>query len=151
VEVRIDKVPGIEDSGRLFVRGPNVMLGYLRVDRPGVIERPAEGWYDTGDIVAVDDDGFIKIKGRAKRFAKIGGEMVSLAAVEAIAADLWPDWRSAVVAVPDERKGERLVLVSDNPRASRSAFLAGAKARGTSELMVPSDAIGRPAHAWHAS
>ena len=68
--VRLEKVPDIEDGGRLFVRGPNVMLGYLRADRPGVLEPPAEGWYDTGDIVAIDPDGFVNIKGRAKRLPR---------------------------------------------------------------------------------
>ena len=73
-----------------FVKGPNVMLGYLRADKPGVLEPPPDGWHDTGDIVAIDDQGFIAIKGRAKRFAKVGGEMISLAAVEMLAAELWP-------------------------------------------------------------
>ena len=141
MEVRLEAVPGIEDGGRLFVRGPNVMLGYLRAANPGILEPPEQGWYDTGDIVAFDADGFVKIKGRAKRFAKLGGEMVSLAAVEAIAVDLWPDWLSAAAALPDERKGERIVLVTDNPHASRAAFLAGARRRGTSELMVPSEVV----------
>ena len=91
MEVRLEPVAGIEAGGRLYVRGPNVMLGYLRAENPGVLERPPDGWHDTGDIVAIDADGFIAIKGRAKRFAKVGGEMISLAAIETLAADLWPD------------------------------------------------------------
>ena len=86
------------EGGRFYVCGPNVMLGYLRADQPGVLEPPQGGWHDTGDIVTIDEQGFISIKGRAKRFAKVGGEMVSLAAVEMLAAELWPDNITAVTA-----------------------------------------------------
>jgi acyl-[acyl-carrier-protein]-phospholipid O-acyltransferase / long-chain-fatty-acid--[acyl-carrier-protein] ligase len=141
MEARIEPVPGVEEGGRLFVRGPNVMLGYLRVDNPGVLERPVEGWHDTGDIVTIDAEGFITIQGRAKRFAKIGGEMISLAAVEALAADLWPDAISAAATVPDQRKGERLVLVTTKQDPKRSDFIAFARTRGASELMVPAEVL----------
>ncbi len=139
MEARLEKVPGVEEGGRLFVKGPNVMLGYLRVENPGVLDPPAGGWHDTGDIVTIDSQGFVAIKGRAKRFAKIGGEMISLAAVESLAADLWPDIPTAVVAAPDPRKGERLVLVTQNEKATRAEFQAYAKSRGASELMIPSE------------
>jgi acyl-[acyl-carrier-protein]-phospholipid O-acyltransferase/long-chain-fatty-acid--[acyl-carrier-protein] ligase len=125
----------------LFVRGPNVMLGYLKVDRPGVLEPPADGWHDTGDIVTIDPQGYLTIKGRAKRFAKIGGEMVSLAAVEMIACELWPNALSAVVAMPDPRKGERLILVTQQKDATRSQFQVFARDRGASELMMPSEVM----------
>ena len=82
MEARLEKVEGVEEGGRLFVRGPNVMLGYLKVERPGMLEPPQDGWHDTGDIVTIDEQGYVTIKGRAKRFAKVGGEMISLAAVE---------------------------------------------------------------------
>ncbi|MFE1600222.1 acyl-[ACP]--phospholipid O-acyltransferase [Methylobacterium sp. ID0610] len=141
MEARLEPVPGVTEGGRLFVRGPNVMLGYLRAEKPGVLEPPAEGWHDTGDIVTIDPDGFVTIKGRAKRFAKVGAEMVSLAAVEAMAAELWPGAASAVAAVPDARKGERLVLVTEQRDASRAAFLAHARAKGTSELAVPAEIL----------
>src|SRR5262249_5995403 len=138
---RLEPVPGVEEGGRLFVSGPNVMLGYLKVDNPGVIEPPPEGWHDTGDIVAIDAQGFVAIKGRAKRFAKIGGEMISLAAVETLAGELWPDALSAVGTVPDPRKGERLIMVTEMKGAKRADFQAFAKSKGASDLMVPSDVL----------
>jgi acyl-[acyl-carrier-protein]-phospholipid O-acyltransferase/long-chain-fatty-acid--[acyl-carrier-protein] ligase len=139
MEARLEQVEGIEEGGRLYVRGPNVMLGYLKVDRPGVIEPPPDGWHDTGDIVTMDEQGFITIKGRAKRFAKVGGEMVSLAAVEALAGELWPQSPSAVVAVPDARKGERLILLTQQRNATRAELHAFAKASHASDLMVPAE------------
>jgi acyl-[acyl-carrier-protein]-phospholipid O-acyltransferase / long-chain-fatty-acid--[acyl-carrier-protein] ligase len=141
MEARLDPVPGVEVGGRLFVRGPNVMLGYLRAENPGVLERPENGWHDTGDIVAIDGDGFITIKGRAKRFAKIGGEMISLSAVEGLAAELWPDAMSGATTVPDARKGERLILVTTKSDPRRSDFLAFARSRGASEMMVPTEVL----------
>jgi acyl-[acyl-carrier-protein]-phospholipid O-acyltransferase / long-chain-fatty-acid--[acyl-carrier-protein] ligase len=139
MEARLEKVEGVEEGGRLYVRGPNVMLGYLKVDNPGVLEPPAEGWHDTGDIVTIDEQGFLAIKGRAKRFAKVAGEMISLAAVEALASELWPDALSAVVAVPDLRKGERLILLTQQKDATRGDFQMFAKAKHASDLMIPSD------------
>ena len=137
VEARLAQVPGVFEGGRLQVRGPNVMLGYLKTGNPGVIEPPRDGWHDTGDIVTIDAEGFVTIKGRAKRFAKIAGEMISLAAVEALAAELWPGALSAVAAVPDLRKGEKLVLITQMPGAKRADFQAFAKSKGAAELMIP--------------
>jgi len=141
IEARLEPVPGVEDGGRLYVRGPNVMLGYLKADNPGVLQPPEEGWHDTGDIVSIDRDGFVTIKGRAKRFAKIGGEMISLAAIETLASELWPDALSAVVTQPDPRRGERVVLLTERKHATRAAFQAHARAKGASDLMVPADVI----------
>lgn len=141
LESRLDPVPGIDEGGRLVVRGPTVMLGYVRASQPGVLETPAEGWHDTGDIVTFDAEGFMTIRGRAKRFAKIGGEMVSLAAVEALVAELYPDHLSAVTAVEDPRKGERLVMVTEAAEASRATLGGFARRRGASELMVPAEII----------
>lgn len=136
IEARLDPVEGINEGGKLCVRGPNVMAGYLSFDHPGRIAPPEDGWHDTGDIVALDD-GFVTIKGRAKRFAKLGGEMVSLAAVESMVAGLWPGHNHVVVSLPDPRKGEQLVLVTENPAADRAALQEVAKAQGFPELWVP--------------
>lgn len=141
METRLEKVEGVDEGGRLYVRGPNVMLGYLKADNPGVLEPPAEGWHDTGDIVTIDAQGFVAIKGRAKRFAKIGGEMISFAAVETLAAELWPDALSAVASVPDARKGERLVLITQRKDATRAALQTYAKSKGASDLMVPAEVV----------
>jgi acyl-[acyl-carrier-protein]-phospholipid O-acyltransferase / long-chain-fatty-acid--[acyl-carrier-protein] ligase len=139
MEARLDPVPGIEDGGRLSVRGPNVMLGYLRTENPGVLEPLPGGWHDTGDIVSIDAAGFITIKGRAKRFAKIAGEMVSLSVVETMASALWPQATSVAVSIPDARKGERIVLLTTQKDADRAAMQRQAKATGAPELAVPAD------------
>ncbi|MGE0767399.1 MAG: acyl-[ACP]--phospholipid O-acyltransferase [Hyphomicrobiaceae bacterium] len=141
MKARLEPIPGIEDGGRLYVSGPNVMLGYYRAENPGVLEPPAEGWHDTGDIVAIDADGYVRIKGRAKRFAKIAGEMVSLAAVEAMAGELWPQFQSIVVSLPDQRKGERLVMITDNANATRADFMRHARLKGATELSVPAEVM----------
>ncbi len=141
MQARLEKVEGVDEGGRLFVRGPNVMAGYLRTENPGVLEPPPEGWHDTGDIVTIDKEGFIAIKGRAKRFAKIAGEMISFAAVEALAGELWPDALSAVASVPDARKGERLILVTQKKDPTRSEFQAFARSRGATEIMVPAEIV----------
>jgi len=134
---RLGPVEGIAEGGRLQVRGANVMLGYFHAAAPGVLEPPADGWYDTGDIVDIDADGFVTLLGRARRFAKIAGEMVSMAAAEDLATSLWPDNAHAVMAQPDPRKGERLVLVTTRADADPAALLAHATARGIAEIMVP--------------
>ena len=137
IEHRLEPVPGIDAGGRLFVRGPNVMLGYLRAETPGVIDPPPDRWYDTGDIVEFDADGFMTIRGRAKRFAKIAGEMVPLGAVEDFVSTVWPHASHAVVAVPDPKRGEQLVLVTDCESASRAALGTAARTAGLPELFVP--------------
>ncbi|RNJ48303.1 acyl-[ACP]--phospholipid O-acyltransferase [Methylocystis hirsuta] len=139
VEHRLEPVPGVEDGGRLLVRGPNVMMGYLKIDKPGVVQPPENGWHDTGDIVTIDAQGYVTIKGRAKRFAKVGGEMVSLAAIEQLAAELWPDALSAAATEIDPRKGERIILITQRKGATRADFQAYAKAKGASDLMIPAE------------
>jgi len=134
-DVRIEPVEGIAEGGRFFVRGPNIMAGYLRED--GGVDPPEGGWHDTGDVVTMTDDRWITIKGRVKRFAKIGGEMVSLTAAEDLASAVWPDGRHAVISMPDPKKGERLVLFTDRTDASVAPLLAHAQSQGATELAVP--------------
>jgi len=142
---RIEPVEGIPDSGRLWVRGPNVMRGYLRADRPGEILPPPDGWYDTGDIVAVDPAGFLFIRDRARRFAKIGGEMVPLSVGEALAAAVWPQAEHAVVALAAAGKGERLVLATTAVEADAARLLAAARDRGIAAILVPRTILVLPA------
>ncbi len=137
IETRLEPVPGITEGGRLFVKGPNIMMGYLRADTPGVIEPPPAGWYDTGDIVKIDELGFLTILGRAKRFAKIAGEMISLTSVEAKLQLAFPDLSHAVVAIPDPKKGEQLVMFTTLPKPDRKKIADALKAQGASDLMVP--------------
>jgi acyl-[acyl-carrier-protein]-phospholipid O-acyltransferase/long-chain-fatty-acid--[acyl-carrier-protein] ligase len=136
MEWRLDPVEGIHEGGRLVVRGPNVMKGYLSPDEGGRIDAPLGGWYDTGDIVTLDD-GLVTIRGRAKRFAKVAGEMISLAAVETMTQSLWPESNHVVVALADPRKGEQIVLITDRPDADRDTLLAHARQQGFPELWVP--------------
>ena len=115
------------------------MAGYLKADAPGVLQPPEGGWHDTGDIVTTDAAGFVTIRGRAKRFAKIGGEMVSLPAVEGYAAAMWPGAENAVVSRPDAKKGEQLVLFTTAIGATVAALQGWARANGVPELNVPRD------------
>ncbi len=137
IEHRLEPVEGIHEGGRLLVRGGNVMRGYLLPGGDGKLVPPEDGWHDTGDIVSVDDDNFVTIKGRAKRFAKLGGEMVSLGAIEALASGLWPEHSHIAVTIDDGRKGERVVLVTDQETAARPDMLKYARGEGVPELWVP--------------
>jgi len=141
VEGRLVPVPGIEQGGELHVRGPNVMLGYYRFENPGQIEPPrselGEGWYDTGDVVDIDAEGFVSILGRIKRFAKVAGEMVSLEAVERLALAASPDKLHASLAVPDPQKGEVIWLCSTDPGLSPERLQQTARELGFPELAVP--------------
>jgi acyl-[acyl-carrier-protein]-phospholipid O-acyltransferase/long-chain-fatty-acid--[acyl-carrier-protein] ligase len=115
------------------------MKGYLLPDQPGVLVPPCslygEGWYDTGDIVKVDEDGFISIQGRSKRFAKISGEMVSLTAVEQLAGNAWPEAQHAVVSLPDPKKGEQLVLLTTYRNASARSLSEASP--GVAQITLP--------------
>ncbi len=141
IEAQLVALPGVEHGGILHVRGPNVMSGYLKADRPGVVQPPAsalgEGWYETGDVVTIDEEGFIRIVGRMKRFAKIAGEMISLEVVEKLAVAASPEQTHAAIAQPDQAKGEALVLFTTDPALSRDLLATKARELGIPELAVP--------------
>jgi acyl-[acyl-carrier-protein]-phospholipid O-acyltransferase / long-chain-fatty-acid--[acyl-carrier-protein] ligase len=140
MEYKLEKVEGVDDGGRLFVRGPNVMKGYLNADANAKFLALA-GWYDTGDVVSVDAEGYLHIRGRLKRFAKVSGEMVSLSAVEDALAGAFPQYglrcQIAVITRPDEGKGEALIAVTNEPKLTLDEIRDAIKAKGLTNLSTP--------------
>ncbi|WP_392564637.1 bifunctional acyl-ACP--phospholipid O-acyltransferase/long-chain-fatty-acid--ACP ligase [Orbus wheelerorum] len=145
---RLISVPGIEHDGKLQLQGPNVMKGYLLVDNPGQLVSPCatdnnghieKGWYDTGDIAFIDNDGFITIKGRLKRFAKIAGEMVSLESAEALAKMVDGDAMHGASIKTDSTKGEVIVLFSTSENLTREKLTKEAQLQGIPAIAVPRD------------
>jgi len=134
-------VPGIDNGGLLHVKGPNLMSGYYRFEQPGVLEPPASevgaGWYSTGDIVELDAEGFVHIRGRVKRFAKIAGEMVSLEVVEKIAVSASPSLMHAATTRSDPQRGEAIILYTTDAALIRDMLLAAARSAGAPEIAVP--------------
>lgn len=145
IEHKIKPVADIHDGGELWVRGPNVMMGYIKSDEPGVIQPLADGWHNTGDIADVDANGFITIRGRLKRFAKIAGEMVSLVTVEQAVSRVWPGVLHAVVNVPHARKGEALVLLTEKENATLDELIATFKANSETQIPLPRQIFTVPA------
>jgi acyl-[acyl-carrier-protein]-phospholipid O-acyltransferase/long-chain-fatty-acid--[acyl-carrier-protein] ligase len=130
------------ESGMLWIKGPNVMQGYLHRDdlTSQVIK---EGWYQTGDIAFVDDEGFVHITGRESRFSKIGGEMVPHIKIEEVLCQLLGASEDAspelaVTAVPDEKKGERLIVLHTRLDKSVGELRKGLSAAGLPNLFIPS-------------
>jgi len=133
---------GPGEPGMLLIKGPNVMRGYL--DMPDkTAEVLKDGWYVTGDVAFIDDEGFITITGRESRFSKIGGEMVPHVKIEealadVIGADREDGLQAAVTAVPDARKGERLVVVHRTLDKPIDELIEGLRAAGLPNLFIPS-------------
>jgi len=141
IEHHLNPVPGIDKGGMLHVRGPNLMSGYYRFDAPGQLQPPVSeagaGWYETGDVVSIDDDGFVSIIGRVKRFAKVAGEMVSLEVVEKIALQASSAATHAATTQPDAARGETIVLFTTDAALTRDALVESTKKSGVAEMTVP--------------
>jgi acyl-[acyl-carrier-protein]-phospholipid O-acyltransferase/long-chain-fatty-acid--[acyl-carrier-protein] ligase len=136
LEYKLEPVPGIENGGLLHVKGENVMLGYYLFDNPAQLAQPEGGWYNTGDIVEVDKEGFIHIKGRVKRFAKVAGEMVSLELVEKIASTAAPECDHAATTQQDAQRGENIILFTTDPELKREDLQIVAKNLGSPEIAI---------------
>jgi len=134
-------VEGLSEGGRLHVSGLNVMRGYYLAEAPAVLSPVpsliGEPWYDTGDLALIAENGIVRILGRQKRFAKVGGEMVSLELTEQLARLVDRDGQHAAVAVSDAQKGERIVLVTTNPLLDRTQLTTQAKITATPEVALP--------------
>ncbi len=136
LDYKLEPVPGIESGGLLYVRGENVMLGYYLFDQPAQLVAPEAGWYNTGDIVEIDHDGFIHIKGRVKRFAKVAGEMVSLELVEKIANTAAPEHQHAATTQVDVQRGENIILFTTDAALKREDLQVVAKNLGSPEIAI---------------
>lgn len=141
INYKIKPVSGVENGGQLWVQGDNIMLGYMKSDKPGKLQPAKDHWYDTGDIVSIDSDGFISIQGRAKRFAKIAGEMVSLTSVEQAVDQLYAGAVQGILTEPDEKKGEQLILITNHEKPSVAELRKFFKEKGFSELWIPKNVI----------
>ncbi|RAP78583.1 bifunctional acyl-ACP--phospholipid O-acyltransferase/long-chain-fatty-acid--ACP ligase [Paenibacillus montanisoli] len=140
MEYKINPVEGIALGGTLAVKGPNVMKGYL-IHGKGYV--PCDGWHDCGDVVTVDDDGFITILSRLKRFAKIAGEMVALGHIEKLASGCFEHTGFYAVSVPDNKKGERIVLFSTKEDADLIRLKKYIKQHKISSLYIPAQIVYR--------
>lgn len=145
VKHKLEPVAGIEKGGLLYVNAPNVMTGYMKHDKPGVIQpvtsEMGDGWYNTGDIVAVDDEGFVSIQGRVKRFAKVAGEMISLEYAEKMASSASGKHMHASLSTPDKNKGEAVILLTTDKELTKQQMIKSAQELGYPELSVPAKII----------
>lgn len=142
IDYYLKPVEGIEKGGRLCVKGPNIMQGYIHPENPGrivpsFVENLGPNWYDTGDIVSIDDEGYITILGREKRFTKIAGEMISLTVVEEMLANLDKDKMHAAVSIEDDVKGEQIIIFTVSNDITRERIAQQCSLMQISELHIP--------------
>lgn len=137
IEYKLQSVDENSTNQELWIKGDNIMLGYITEKQPGFIEPVNSGWLNTGDVVTMDDEGFITIVGRTKRLAKIGAETVPLNAIEILANHIWPKHNNACISVPDEQKGEMLIIISENSKATLNELREAAQQQGINPLWVP--------------
>lgn len=138
MEAKIEAVEGIEEGGKLLVKGPNIMEGYY-IHGKGFV--PQGEWYDTGDVVKLDEDGCITIKSRLKRFAKISGEMISLDRVEKLAESCFKSEGHAVVCVSDHKKGEKIILYTTDEKVNKQKLREYLNETGNSMLLMPGQIV----------
>jgi acyl-[acyl-carrier-protein]-phospholipid O-acyltransferase/long-chain-fatty-acid--[acyl-carrier-protein] ligase len=140
IESRVTKVPGIARGGALHVRSPHLMTGYYFYEQPAVLHPPRSevgmGWYNTGDVVDIDEDGYVTILGRVKRFAKVAGEMVSLELVERIAYAASSEHKHAATVEQISGSGESTVLFTTDARLDRLMLVKAARQIGAQDLAV---------------
>ncbi|TXK79345.1 AMP-binding protein [Paenibacillus sp. N3.4] len=137
MQARIEAVDGIQHGGHLLVKGPNVMKGYL-IHGKGFV--PCPEWYSCGDVVQIDDQGFITIQARLQSFAKIGGEKISLPHLEELAAAAMTHQTiCAAISVPDARKGERVIMYHNDPDAHIQSVREFMKQQGQPSIYIPSE------------
>ena len=137
INYQLKPVEGLLEGGRLWIKGPNVMQGYIFHEKPNHIVPPKNHWHDTGDIVSIDADGYVSILDRAKRFSKIAGEMISLSAVEKILTTALPRFGHAVVSSPCNKKGEQLTLYTEDKTLTKSDLLKVFRNAQVSDLWIP--------------
>lgn len=137
IEYKLQKIPHIHEGQELWIKGNNVMLGYICAQDSGTFKPIKNEWLNTGDIVTIDTEGFITIIGRTKRFAKIGGETIPLNRIEELANEIWPLLNNACISIPDEQKGEMLILITENQNATLNEFRQFAKNQGINPLWIP--------------
>ncbi|HYH40775.1 MAG TPA: AMP-binding protein, partial [Burkholderiales bacterium] len=140
METRLVPVPGITHGAALHVRSPSLMTGYYFYEQPGVLHPPRSeigaGWYNTGDVVDIDEDGYVTIVGRVKRFAKIAGEMVSLELIERIAYTASPEYKHAATVEQVSGGGESTLLFTTDPGLDRLKLVRAAREIRAHDLAV---------------